>query len=343
MSIIFNNYREEDHPRGPDGKWIKKGEGAPSTNNQPKTLMGYSKTGLNNEFNNNKIVSDKEKNVQPAIDIESLCRNSIVSKKVGFRKHSQQEIEALLEQTGFNSPQSKEYLARINKLNENQTSDINTPERENMRNQWLESEFNKQINSRKIKNERVATIILGLPASGKSTIADPLKEKMGAIEIDADIFKDYIPEYKNDPAAVSQVHEESSGLTKRFQQMAMEKGCNMVLPKVGGNPESMQKVIEGLKTAGYTVNLTLAQLPLEKALQRDMGRYLHGIEKAEKGLTDKKPRLVPPQLIFAGEGGPIATYEHCKKMCSSYGAWSTDVGKGMRPKLLEKSKGMIDL
>ena len=48
-----------------------------------------------------------------------------------------------------------------------------------MRNQWLETEFNKQINSRKIKNERLATIILGLPASGKSTIADPLKEKMG--------------------------------------------------------------------------------------------------------------------------------------------------------------------
>ena len=89
---------------------------------------------------------------------------------------------------------------------------------------------------------------------------------MGAIEIDADIFKDYIPEYKNDPAAVSQVHEESSSLTKRLQKMSMEKGCNMVLPKVGGNPESMQKVIKGLKAAGYTVNLTLAQLPLEKAL-----------------------------------------------------------------------------
>ena len=136
---------------------------------------------------------------------------------------------------------------------------------------------------------------------------------MGAIEIDADIFKDYIHKYKNDSAAVSKVHEESSNLTKKFQQTAMERGCNIVLLKVGGNPESMQKVIKGLKDAGYIFNLTLAQLPLEKALQRDMGRYLHGIEKAEKRLTDKKPRLVPPQLIFAGEGGPIATYEHCKK------------------------------
>ena len=333
--ITQNNNPEfnSKHPRDADGKFAKKGQ---------KTLMSYSKNGTSNIVRETPIEQPK-KVEEPKADNEKLIKTSKVAKMVNFKKHTQQEIDGLLEQTGFNSQQSKEYLARIEKLDQNPTSNINTPERENLRNQWLETEFNYQLNSRKIKSEKVATIILGLPASGKSTIADPLKEKMGAIEIDADIFKDYIPEYKNDPAAVSQVHEESSSLTKRFQKMAMEQGYNMVIPKVGGNPQGMKKVIESLKSAGYTVNLTLAQLPLEKALQRDMGRYLHGIEKVQKGLTNKKPRLVAPRLIYEGEGGPIATYEYCKKMCSSYGAWSTDVGKGMKPKLLEKSKGMIDL
>lgn len=321
------------HPRNSDGTFASKDQ---------QTLISYSKNGTNNIVR--EVPRELTKPVeQVKADIEQLIKKSEITKKTNFRKHSAEEINLLLEQTGFNSAQSKEYLNRIKELNKSQTNEINTPERLGMREQWIKDEFSKQLNSRNIKQDRIATIILGLPASGKSTIADPLKERMGAIEVDADIFKDYIPEYKNDPAAVSHVHEESSDLTKKFQSMAMEKGFNMVLPKVGGNPKSMEKVIKSLKDAGYTVNLTLAQLPLEKALQRDMGRYLHGVEKAQKGLTDKKPRLVPPELLTTAEGGPIATYEYCKKMCNSYGAWSTDVGKGMKPKLLEKSKGMIDL
>ena len=58
MSVTFynrkNNYKESEHPRGPDGKWIKKGE-TPSnanSNDGSKNIIGYSKTGSNSEFKN---------------------------------------------------------------------------------------------------------------------------------------------------------------------------------------------------------------------------------------------------------------------------------------------------
>lgn len=330
------------HPRDSDGKFTSKGGGS--------STVSYTKNGSVNSFRT--TAKEEPKGNQHEIsknqETLNLINNSLVSKNTGFSKHTEPQIQKLINEKGFNNPDVKKFLNEINELSKTPTNLINTPERNQSRENWLNNEFNLQLNSRTIKKERVATIILGLPASGKSSIADPLKTQYSSFEIDADIFKDYIPEYRKNAAAVSQVHEESSDLTKEFQKRVMAEGYNMVIPKVGGNKEKMAKIIGQLKEAGYKVNLTLAQLPIDKALERDMGRYVHGKEKKAKALAEgrsdyKEARLVNPSLIVADEGKPIATYEYCKKLCNAYGAWSTDVPRGAKPKLIEKSNNMISL
>ena len=330
------------HPRDSDGKFTSKNGGS--------STVSYTKNGSVNSFRTTAQEDPKGNQYEPNKNTEEiiLINNSQVAKSTGFRKHTKQQIDKLINEKGFNNPEIKDFLNEIEELRKNPTNLINTPERNKSREYWLNNEFNLQLNSRTIKKERIATIILGLPASGKSSIADPLKTQYSSFEIDADIFKDYIPEYRKNAAAVSQVHEESSDLTKEFQKRVMAEGYNMVIPKVGGNKEKMAKIIGQLKEAGYTVNLTLAQLPIDKALERDMGRYVHGKEKKAKALAEgrtdyKEARLVNPSLIVPDEGLPIATYEYCKKLCNAYGAWSTDVPRGAKPKLIEKSKNMISL
>lgn len=64
-----------------------------------------------------------------------------------------------------------------------------------------------------IKKERKAIILIGLPASGKSSIADRLADEFGALILDSDYAKRKLPEFKDNPAGASLVHEESDVLT----------------------------------------------------------------------------------------------------------------------------------
>ena len=75
----------------------------------------------------------------------------------------------------------------------------------------IQNEIDKQEDAlkesgSKPRYERKATFVFGLPAAGKSSLSEPLKKEMGAFEIDADLMKQHIPEFQNDPQMVSAVH-----------------------------------------------------------------------------------------------------------------------------------------
>lgn len=180
------------------------------------------------------------------------------------------------------------------------------------------------------RNSRL-DIVIGLPASGKSSaIVDTLSEEFHSKIIDNDEAKKMIPQYNNGWGA-GVVHEESQRISDESYYMALQKGENILLPKVGSDYNKLvDYYIEPAKKLGYTVNLHYVELDRQKALGRMLNRFI------EEG------RFLDPQLIdkYCNErdGNKIEhTYEELKKQehITGYSKWNNDVKRGEKPILVE--------
>ncbi|MBW8685428.1 zeta toxin family protein [Chitinophaga rhizophila] len=182
-----------------------------------------------------------------------------------------------------------------------------------------------------IKADSQAYILIGLPASGKSTIASVIAERYGAVTIDADFAKRKLPEYANYTWGATIVHEESSRIATGFienprrllsvYEAALEMNYNVVIPKIGQHADAILGMGNTLKAAGYTVHLTLVSLFRREATIRALHRF------------NETGRYVPLGLIFDGySNDPCLSYYMLKNMkqhiISSFGVISTDVPKG---------------
>jgi len=184
----------------------------------------------------------------------------------------------------------------------------------------------------KIKKTKDACILIGLPASGKSTIARRFAVEYGAIILDSDFAKRKLPEFPNYPWGASIVHEESTniifgededGFESLFSR-AIEEELNLIIPKIGAAPEDIVEFAELLNNLKYKVHLTLVYLPKEKATLRALKRFKD---------TD---RYVPLSLIFdVYSENPALTYfllrDKRTKLFSSFGVINTDVPIGIDP------------
>lgn len=183
-----------------------------------------------------------------------------------------------------------------------------------------------------LKAKKTAFILIGLPASGKSSVAMTIARKYGAMIIDSDFAKRKLPEFYGYPWGASIVHEESSDIIfgkagNKFDPLfskAIEAKYNVVIPKIGASVDEIMKYHDYLKGFNYDVHLTLVNLPKEKATLRALGRFKN---------TD---RYVPLSLIFDDfSERPIITYFLLKnKMTTkfdSFGAINTDVTIGQAP------------
>lgn len=181
------------------------------------------------------------------------------------------------------------YVAKYGK-----TIEINTPERDQLRKD-IAKEFieigSAQINSKAdgstyytydgpFKREYKCEIIIGLPASGKSTrVADPDSDMDDAFIFDCDVIKGLIPEYKESYGlAADAVHLESELIQdialKEFTSGDMQ-GVNMVLPIVGENIETLfAKYISPLEKAGYDVQVKYCHAEANESLARNIAREL---------------------------------------------------------------------
>lgn len=146
-----------------------------------------------------------------------------------------------------------------------------------------------------IRAEREATIIMGPPAAGKSTIAESIARGRGAAIVDADMIKVTMPEY-NDGIGAAAVHEESSELGLLLEAAMAAEGANIVLPKVGSSQGSIEKAIARFRAAGYSVRLVNMYVTEGNAFRRAMRRF---------GTTG---RLVPPDYIHGVGERPTEVY-----------------------------------
>ncbi len=178
-----------------------------------------------------------------------------------------------------------------------------------------------------VKSKKQAFILIGLPASGKSTIASEISKRYGAIILDSDYAKRKLPEYNNHTYGASLVHEESSQITfgfsanprklKSLYEHCVEKGHNIIIPRIGQTPKSIIDLAKVLgETNGYKVHLILISLSKRDATVRAAVRYFNS------------KRYVPLGLIFDGYGNdPSLCYYYLRSkrsaLFASFGAIST--------------------
>lgn len=159
-----------------------------------------------------------------------------------------------------------------------------------------------------VRKDSRLDIVIGLPASGKSSaVADVISSEFHSRIIDNDEAKKLLPEY-NDGWGAGVVHEESQLISGTQLQKALMKHENIVLPKVGSDPEKIDRIIKLAKSEDYKVNVHFVDLEREKALGRMLNRFL------EDG------RFLAPELIDkycnSVDGNKISKcYETLKKAC----------------------------
>ena len=219
---------------------------------------------------------------------------------------------------------AKEYMDKFGS-----TDQINTPERQELRSKIMNELYNKNIDKRQKGHE--AFLIVGLPASGKSTISDPLVEEKGALLVDSDEAKKRLPEFSNGLLATA-VHNESDNIATALLRLAIASGDNVVMPVVGRTYNGLEEKIHKFKEAGYTVKLIYVDLPMNKAIERVKNRF------KEEG------RLVSPDYLKSVGLNPRENYDKLKvtKEVDSYEAWNNDVPRGANPLSIESSSQSED-
>lgn len=187
--------------------------------------------------------------------------------------------------------------------------------------------------SGEIQCDRRLDIVIGLPASGKSSaVVEPVSEMYKSRIVDSDEAKKLLPEF-NDGWGAGVVHKESQLISERQLSAAMKKGENITYPRVGGDATEMLNIIAAAKKQGYSVYIHFNELDRNKALGRMLNRFL------ETG------RYLKPELITRFGNNISNTFEQIKstKLIDGFSKWNNDVPFGCRPKLCEYSKSCEDM
>ena len=208
------------------------------------------------------------------------------------------------------------------------TAEIDTPERKALREEKKEW-FLKQGSARtesisengehhyvydgELKKEYQFELVLGLPASGKSTrIVDPDSEAMGAFILDPDMIKAELPEYiESHGAGADAVHFEGMKLFDECVEEFLKgdmKGTNAILPIVGTDlDELMTKYIKPFEEAGYNVKVKFREAKPNEAAARVVMRELRG------------GQLINSKVAFEFGAGVEDVYDQLKVMINSKG------------------------
>jgi adenylate kinase family enzyme len=180
-----------------------------------------------------------------------------------------------------------------------------------------------------LQKNHEAYIITGLPASGKSSIAERVADEFGAVILDSDFAKRKLPEYRNFNIGATIIHRESNSIifgdpyfndtnfVTLLERLSVD-GTNIVVPKIGDSVNDLLLLSKNLKEFGYEVHLMLVSLDRKKATQRAIKRF------------EQTKRYVPLSLIYdVYSNEPILTYYRLKtfhkEQFKSMGKVSNDV------------------
>ena len=182
-----------------------------------------------------------------------------------------------------------------------------------------------------VKFEKKAIIILGPPASGKSSIANPIARKHNAAIIDSDEAKKLFPEF-SDGAGANAVHKESKVIAEVLQTKAIDQGMNVVIPTVGSKPDVIAALINKFKANGFEVDLVGMDVSYLNARNRMLMRFV------DEG------RYIPLDYIQSIGNKPLEVYNTIKKEGIADGYTQIDNnGKKDQPKpVIEDTRQLLE-
>ena len=164
-----------------------------------------------------------------------------------------------------------------------------------------------------LKKEFKLELILGLPASGKSTaFVNPHSDILDAFILDCDVIKELLPEFQETfGGAADAVHFESFALMDEAMKEFLEgglKGTNIIIPIVAPNfDELMEKYIQPFEHAGYDVRAVFVGTPEKICMNWNVKRQL------DSG------RIFTSKVAFSFGDKPREVYERLKVMTNSKG------------------------
>lgn len=185
----------------------------------------------------------------------------------------------------------------------------------------------------KPSEKRQAYYIIGLPASGKSFIANVLSAMYSACVIDIDIAERKLPEYPQiyGPCVT---HSEANrivfgtgrkGFSNPLFSICINRGWDIIIPKIGNKVETINSLVTELLKNNYSIHLLLTKIDRKTSVKRSFERFL------------STQRYVSLPMIFDWYANdPSLVYYELRthsKLFSSYEAISFEEN----PKILDKT------
>ncbi len=187
------------------------------------------------------------------------------------------------------------------------------------------ADYDDMVYNRDVERDSKAFLVLGLPASGKSSvISDKLLKDYKAFLLDSDEAKKILPEYDNGWGSDA-VHKESKLVIKELRKIILASKMNFVHPIVGSKLQKVENLISELYGAGYDVTVHLVEVDAQTSLSRLLKRFI----------SDN--RFLNPRIIFDYGNKPSEVYDSVKEGADNYAKWSNEVKRGERPRKIEQS------
>jgi len=178
----------------------------------------------------------------------------------------------------------------------------------------------------------VATFVTGLPAAGKSSIANPLARDINAAIVDPDEAKKLLPTYGYGEGAAA-VHQQSKVLAQGMQDQLVADRYNILIPTVGESTEKLAAKAQALKDQGYAVNLVNMLVSPKEAKGRALMR------------SAKTGRHIPMRVLDDYGTKPLDNYGILKEMgvFDNYALIDNSGGKDVAKQVLEDTGGLFSL
>lgn len=353
--MTYKKLREKGY--GPDDwKDWSKSEKEERSRDNTQTTQTERKSADTPQVSKNKQAVNAAKQERPLAIQEPGAKE--LHEKIKYGNITEDEI--------VNSPIIKAKSAQLNKLlgdidpetkiGSNETININTPERQALRQEIAEEMVNRGAlrivrdeNGKKhetydvpVKKGYRAEIVIGRPAGGKSSvIVNRVSEHTNSRILDSDEVKKELPEFKKYGGDVAGlVHKESADIIlekmiiPQFGKGGAHEGDNIVIPIVGKKPKAALRYLKMLKEAGYEVHLSYNDVSPINSMKRATSRYL------EEG------RFLDPAYIQSIGDGPENTYKYFKEQAKtdpvhfdSFSRYNNNVEFGQPAEKVERLDG----
>jgi hypothetical protein len=166
----------------------------------------------------------------------------------------------------------------------------------------------------------VATLVIGPPASGKTTLIKNIPGKF--VEIDNDIMASKLPGFH--PVQAGNFHEEAGFIEKAVLQNTMNKRMNLVLSAVGKNTEKFEGIVKELKSRGYDVDMLSLDMSPVDSTRAVMDRHMRG------------GRFIDPKYTLEDVGSnPATTYDRLKTEVRNYEKYQAKYPPSSKPEYVE--------